>query len=255
VKRESYTVSKTRIRTMTDRDENDWMDGYYGSRAIEAEHAKEVAGLRDAIAQLKAYNARLTRERDLWQHRAYTVRELVQRAEDERDQAMRMVVAALCGFDPVCGSALNGSGAQYRDLPIERKRYVADALWEPGTGARLFPEPTVQTVTDRSGNGADLTQHCEPPGDPMAGRVAVEHANGLWKRATGCAEPAEAQSLISKLNAEIERLRSAPSVAISSDIELLRRCYRAMLLGQHDQAGQLDSAAMALAEAYPEVTK
>jgi regulator of replication initiation timing len=49
---------------MTDRDENDWMDEYYGSRAIEAEHAKEVAGLRDAIAQLEAENTRLTRERD-----------------------------------------------------------------------------------------------------------------------------------------------------------------------------------------------
>jgi hypothetical protein len=105
-----------------------------------------------------------------------------------------------------------------------------------------------------------------PPGDPMAGRVAVEHANGLWKRATGCAAPAEAQNLIFRLRAKIERMgrdREHPNSggvystgkAPTVDIELLRRCYRAMLLGQHDQAGQLDSAAMALAEAYPEVAK
>jgi hypothetical protein len=62
----------------------------------------------------------------------------------ERDQAMRMAVAALCGFDPVCGAAFDGSGAQYRDVPTDRKRCVADTYWTPGTGKRLFPDPEDQ---------------------------------------------------------------------------------------------------------------
>ena len=62
------------------------------------------------------------------------------KALKERDQTMRMAVAALCGFDPVCGAALNGSDAQYRDVPIDQKRCVADAYFTPGTGKRLFPD-------------------------------------------------------------------------------------------------------------------
>jgi hypothetical protein len=46
------------------------------------------------------------------------------------------------------------------------RRLEANRRW-PGTGERLFPEPIVPTVTDRSGNGADLTQHCYPPDNRM----------------------------------------------------------------------------------------
>jgi hypothetical protein len=134
------------------------------------------------------------------------------------------------------------------------------------------PEPKAEEIRRIATRIRSLA--AEKPGDATpdaeaSRKLRVEHVNGLWKRATGCAAPAEAQNLIFRLKAKIERMgrdREHPNSgdvygtgkAPPVDIELLRRCYRAMMFGQHDQAGQLDSAAsaaMALARAYPEVTK
>jgi hypothetical protein len=71
-------------------------------------------------------------------------------------------------------------------------------------------------------------------------RSNARNTNWHWRMATGCGGPTEAAEKIGRLEAS------------AVDIKLLRRCYRAMWLSS---SIELNSAANALAEAYPEVTK
>jgi hypothetical protein len=93
--------------------------------------AKAVAELRGAIAKLETDNARLTRE---------------------RDEALR--------------KHLEWEFKWWAGDETKTRSQIADELYGPGTGARLFPEPAVAIIPDRSGNKADLTQHSNPSDNP-----------------------------------------------------------------------------------------
>jgi hypothetical protein len=249
------------------------------SRADELSTSSDLNGAIAYAKQLEAENARLQK---LAAHRGGTIdllRKLLQQASDSLDsvrqsdhqiaemrlrQALDMAedkisrmanpatlkwaLDAECEQDEVVRlTKENATLREERDEAIKREMNTVMRLEMAESSLQLANAKLAEALEQRNDarrNQCELAAKKpgrENPAAEASRKVGAEHANRLWQQATGCDIPAEAAEKIGRLEAS------------AVDIELLRWCYRAMQLCS--SSIQLDSAANALAEAYPEVKK